>query len=207
LRVRGDQVDRLVDPVGGAGVAGCVAGPVDQVKHLFGVGQRHDQRRVSPDALVGDVHPGLVLPTGWGDGAVGVEVGDRTQQVPAAPGPQFRAHRVDRIHQRRHVGLVEPPAEITGRGRVRDQFRTKRVHVGSVVAQPFDVLEPGATTQYVVAMFNVIGLVIGQVHLQQLQPLVDLLDQPDPRPQPVHRGDPTEAGRVHVRADLVAHLP
>jgi hypothetical protein len=49
--VRDDEVDRLVDPGGSAGMAGGVAAPVDQVEHFLGVGQRHDQRRVPPDAL------------------------------------------------------------------------------------------------------------------------------------------------------------
>src|SRR5438034_2407442 len=132
--VWGDQVDGLVDPVGGALVAGCVTGPVDQVQHLFGVGQRHDQRRVAPDAFVGHVHAGLALPAGGRDGAVGVDVGHGCEQVPAPAGPQPRAYRVDRLHQRRHVRLGEAAAEVPRRGGIRDQVRTQRVHVRGVVA-------------------------------------------------------------------------
>ena len=76
------------------------------------------------------------------------------------------------------------------------------------MAQPFDVLQPGAAAEHVVGQVqHVVGLVVGQVHLQQVQLLVDLLDQPEPGDQPVHRGDPAEAGRVDVAADLVADLP
>jgi hypothetical protein len=206
LGVRGDQVDRLVDPRRSAGVTRRVAGPVDQVQHFLGVGQRHDQRGVSPDALVGDVHPGLVRAAGGGDGAVGVDIGDRAEQLAASARPQLRAHRVDRLHQRRHVRLGEPAAEITRGGRVGDQLGTKGVHVGGVVAQPFDILEPGAAAGHVVGQVqHVVGLVVGKVHLQQLQILVDPIDQAQPGDQPMHRGDPPETGGVDVGADLVAH--
>jgi hypothetical protein len=70
--------------------------------------------------------------------------------------------------------------------------------------QPFDVLQPGATAQHVVGQVqHVIGLVVGQVHPQQRQVLVDLLGQAQPGHQPVHRGDPPETGGIHVAADLV----
>jgi len=54
---------------------------------------------------------------------------------------------------------------------------------------------------------DVIGLVVGQVNLQQPQPIVDLLGQTQLGHQAVHRRDPTKAGRVDVGADLVRHRP
>jgi hypothetical protein len=206
LGVRLHQLDRLVDPFGRTLVAGRVAGTVDQVQHFLGVGQRHDQRRVPPDALVGDVHPRLVFPAGGRDGAVRVEVGDRAEQISAPARPQLRAHRVDRLHQRHHVILGEPAAEVPRGGRVGDQIRAQRVHVGGVMPQPLDVLQPGAAAGHVVGeVQHVIGLLIGQVHLQQGQTVVDLLDQAQLGHQPMHRGDPPEAGGIDVPADLVAH--
>ena len=41
-----DQVDGPIDPAGRALVGDGVAGTVDHIQHLFGVGQRHDQRRI-----------------------------------------------------------------------------------------------------------------------------------------------------------------
>jgi len=46
---------------GGPLVAGTVAGAVGQEQHLLGVGQRYQQRVVTPLALVGDVNPLLAL--------------------------------------------------------------------------------------------------------------------------------------------------
>jgi hypothetical protein len=157
-------------------VAGDVARPINQIKHLSSVGQRHDQRRVPPHALVGDVDALLALPAGRGIGAIDVDIGDRAEQVAAPPGPQPRPDRVDRLQQPGNVRFGEPAAEVPGRGRIRDQIRPQRVHVRRVVAQPFDVLQPGAATHHVVGQVqHVIGLVVGQVHLQQPQALVDLL--------------------------------
>src|SRR5438477_6503232 len=51
-----------------------------------------------------------------------------------------------------------------------------------------------------------VGLVIGQVHLQQVQALVDLGDQPESGNEAVHREDPTERGRLDVASDLVVDL-
>ena len=45
------------------------------------------------------------------------------------------------------------------------------------MAQPLDVFKPGAAAQHFVGQVeHMIGLVVGQVHLQQAQPLVELFD-------------------------------
>ncbi len=151
--------------------------------------------------------PGLALPVGRHDRAVGVEIGDRAEQVPTPPGHSCGRTALIASISVDHVGLAEAAAEVACRGRVRDQVRAQGVHVRRVMAQPLDVLQPRAAAQHVVGQVqHMIGLVVRQVHLQQLQPVIDLLDQPQLGDQPVHRGDPAEAGRVDVAADLVAHL-
>jgi hypothetical protein len=52
----------------------------------------------------------------------------------------------------RRCDVVSPEAsaEVPRSGGVRDQLRAEGVHVGAVVAQPLDVLQPGAATQHVV---------------------------------------------------------
>ena len=187
-------------------MAGGVARPVDQIEHFLGVGQGHDQRGIPPDALVGHVHTLLAAPGGGGDRAVDVEVGHRAEQILAAGSPQLRADRVDRPHQGGDVIGAKPAAEVPGGGRVRDQVRAEGVHVRGVMPQPLDVLQPGPAAGHVVGQVqHVVGLVIRQVHLQQLQVGVDRLGQPEPGHQPMHGGDPAETGRVHVAADLVMH--
>ena len=185
---------------------GALPGRLTRVQHLLGVGQRHDQRRVAPDPLVGDVHPLLLAAGGGREGAVDVEVRDRPEHVPAAPAPQLRADRVDRFHQRDHVIRGEPAAEVPGRGRVRDQVCAESVQVCGVMPESFDVLQPGAAAGDVVRQVqHVVGLVVGQMHLQQFQVCVDRGGQAEPGHHPVHRGDPPETGRVHFPADLVMH--
>jgi len=74
------------------------------------------------------------------------------------------------------------------------------------MAESFDVLQPGAAAGHVVGQVqDVVGLVVGQVHLQQFQVRVDRGGQAEADHQPVQRGDPAEAGGVHVAADLVMH--
>ena len=70
------------------------------------------------------------------------------------------------------------------------------------MTQPLDVFQPGTATQHVVGQVqHVIGLMVGQVHLQQAQALVDLIDQAQPGHQPVHRADPAEMLPVVHLAD------
>ena len=59
----------------GALVRGPVAGAVDDAEHLAGVGQRNDQRVITPGAVVGDVDALLAAGAGGDEGAVGVDDG------------------------------------------------------------------------------------------------------------------------------------
>ena len=197
-------IDRLVDPASGIRVAGCVARPVDDVEHLLGVGQRHDQRRIAPDALVGDVHARLLLSIRGRHRAVDVDVGDRAQQVSPTPLPQRRPHRVDALHQFDDVRFGEATAEVPRRGRIGDQLRPQGVHVSRVVAQALDVFQPRAATHHVVGQVeHVVRLVIRQVHFQQMKLRVNRLRKSQLRHQAVHGRNAAKAHRVRVRTDLV----
>ena len=69
-------------------------------------------------------------------------------------------------------------AEVASRGRIRDQVRAQRIHVRRVMAQTLDVLQPCAATQNVVRKVqHVIRLMIRQMHLQQLEAVIDVLNQ------------------------------
>ena len=198
--------DRLVDPNGRLGVAGHVPRPVDHVEHLPGVGQRHDQRMVAPDAFVGNVHALLALAAGRGQHPVDIEVGGVCQQVLSASLPHLRSHRVDGLHQVDDIRGVETATEIPRRGRVGDQLRTHSVHVGGVMTTNLDVLQPRTATQRVVGQIqHMVGLVIGQVHLQQPQALIDLFGQAQLGHQPMHHPDAAIAHRVGMSADLVVY--
>ena len=67
--------DHLVQGLGGPLVRGPVAAAIDQVERLGGVGQRDQQRVITPGAVVGDVDALLALGVGADEGAVDVEDG------------------------------------------------------------------------------------------------------------------------------------
>ena len=74
------QVDGLVVERDDALMGGAVGAMKVDEQRLFGVGQADYQRRVPPDAVVGDVHPGLGLAGGGHDRRVGVDAGGLAQQ-------------------------------------------------------------------------------------------------------------------------------
>ena len=72
----------------------------------------------------------------------------------------------------------EAAAEVAGGGGVGDAVGAEGVEEGLVVAAQFDVLEAGAVAQGVVGdVEDVVGLVVGQVELEQVESLVDGLGQ------------------------------
>ncbi|MBE7456084.1 MAG: hypothetical protein HS102_05580 [Planctomycetia bacterium] len=89
-----------------------------------------------------------------------------------------------------HVGLVEPPAEVAGRGRIGDALRPEGIEVNLVVAPQFQIVQARAAAQTVVSdVQHVIGLVVRQMLLEQMQAAVDPLDQAGPQRQAVHQPD------------------
>jgi len=120
--------------------------------------------------------------------------------------PQLRPYRVDTLHQLAHLGRVETTREVARRRRIRDEFGTQRIHIGRVMPQALDVLQPRAATQHVVGQIqHVVGLVIRQMRLQQLQRGVDRFRQAQFRHQRVHGGDTAVAHRLRPSPDLVVH--
>jgi hypothetical protein len=76
------------------------------------------------------------------------------------------------------VLACEAAAEVAGGGRVRDAARAQRVEVVVVVPAKFDVLQTGAVAQGVVGeVEDVVGFVVGQVDLEDVQPAVDGVDE------------------------------
>ena len=121
-------------------VAGTIRRAVHQVERLFGVGQRDQQRMVSPLPVVTDAHALLAFAGGRRDRAIGIE--DRAiEERRGLMLPDVDPDVVDRVHQRQQL-LVgdEASAEVSGGGGVGDTPGTQRVEVGFVVAEGFQVL-------------------------------------------------------------------
>ena len=149
--------------------------------------------------------PVLLVAQRWRQRPVHVHVGHRGRQVPAPAPPQLRPHRVEGLLQPDDIPLAEAPREIARRRRARDHLRPQGVHVGRVVAQAAQVLQPRAPARQVVGdVQHMVRLVVRQVPLQQRQPPVDLPGQPELGHQLPDHADAPVAHRVDPRPDLVA---
>ena len=92
----------------------------------------------------------------------------------------FRRVVVDDVDEGVDVRGREAAAEVAGRGGIGNAASAEGVEEVLVVAAQFDVLQTGAAAQGVVGdVEHVVGFVIGQVELEQMQALVDGLDQAD----------------------------
>ena len=200
---------RPVDLGGGALVRGSVAGAIDEAQHLAGVGQRHDQRVVAPGAVVGDVHALLALARSWPTRVPSMSISGAVEERPRAGSAQtFDAGVVDDVEQGVRCGCgLEAAAEVAGGGRVGDAAGAEGVEEVLVVAAQFDVLQTGAVTQGVVGdVENVVGLVIGQVDLQEVKSLVDGLDQTEVAGQGMDGADAAVGDGLCFVGDLVVNV-
>ena len=97
------------------------------------------------------------------------------------PRPRHSRGRTALTHSISSTTSASPkaPREVARSRRTRDRLRAQGVHVGRVVAQAAQVLEPHAPAQQVVGdVEHMVRLVVRQMPLQQLQPPVDLARQP-----------------------------
>ena len=130
-------------------------------------------------AVVGEVHPLLALPIAGHDAAIGLE--DRLgEELGGLLGPDPQPRLVDRVHQGEDIGLGEAAAEVPGGGRVRDPFGPQGVEVDLVVAPQLEVLDaPAAGEEIQGDVEDVVGFVVGQVPLEEVEVAVDVLDELD----------------------------
>jgi uncharacterized protein YuzB (UPF0349 family) len=87
---------------------------------------------------------------------------------------------VEEILEGPDVGLGEASAEVAGGGRVGDAAGAQGVEEDLVVAPQFDVLEAGPLAECVIGeVEDVVGLVEGEMDLEQVESIVDGVDQAD----------------------------
>ena len=128
---------------------------------------------IAPGAVVADVHADFALAGGLGHRTVHVDLG-AVEEVVGLSCPDLQARVVDDIDERVKVRGRKATAEVAGRGRVGNAARAEGVEEILVVAAQFDVLQASAIAQGVVGeVEHVVGFLIGQVKLQQMQPLVN----------------------------------
>ena len=98
----------------------------------------------------------------------------------------------------------EAAAEVAGGSRVGDAAGAEGVEEVLVVAAEFHVLQAGAVTEGVVGdVEDVVGLVVGQVHLEEVQALVDGVNESELAGQGVEGADTAVADGAGPSGDLV----
>ncbi len=102
------------------------------------------------------------------------------------------------------AGIAEASTKVAGGGGVGDTASAERVEEGLVVAAQLDVLQTGTFAQGVVGnVEDVIGLVVGQMDLEQNQPAVNGLGKPEPLREGMNGTDAAVGDAAIALADLV----
>ena len=141
------EANRLVEVEFGLLLRGPVAAAVDQVKRLSGVGQRDQQRMITPSAVIGDVDALLALGVGLDEGAIALD--DRLgKELRGLLGPDPQPRFIDGGHQGHDIMLGEAAAEIPGGGGVGDPHGAQGVEIDLVVAPQLEVFDPFAPAGY-----------------------------------------------------------
>ena len=167
------EQDGQVELLGGAFVRRAVAGAVDDAEYLAGVGQRDDQRVIAPGTVIGDVDALFTTGAGGDQRAVGIEDG-LVEEVGRLLGPEFEPSLIEDVLEGFDVVGGEAAAEVARGGGVGEAVGAQGVEEDEVVASLFDVVEAGAVAQGIVGeVEDVVGLVVGEVELEQVEPLVN----------------------------------
>ena len=158
---------------------GAIAATIEQIQRFGRVGQRDDQRVVTELAVVGEVHASFALGIAGHDAAVGLD--DRLgEELGRLLGPDPQPRLIDRVHQVEDIGWGEAAAEVPLGGRVGDAFGTQGVEIDLVIAPQFEVLEAQAADEDIEGdVQDVVGFMVGQMPLEEVELAIDLLDEID----------------------------
>ena len=198
------QRDRFIERRGRALVRGPVAAAVDDEERLARVGQRDQERVVSPHALERQVHPLLALPERGHDRPIGVDPCGLLRQVTSAPLPDRQARLVDDAHEPSHGLAIKPTTEVRSGRRIRDRLGAEHVQERRVVAADLDVVEHVPAAQHVVRdVEDVVRVAVRARPLEDPELLVDRLRQPDAANKIVHRRQAAACHGSNPLRDLV----
>lgn len=194
--------DGAIESIGGAFMAGAIAGTIDDAEDFAGVGQANDQGMITPDAVVGDVHAFFAFGVGAHQGAVGIDAG-LVEKVAGLLLPECHASVIEDVLEEVDFVGVETSAKIAGGGGIGKALGTEGVEKGGIVAAQLDVLEARAVAEGVVGeVEDVIGIGIGQVQFEQLQASVDSVDQADVLGKFVKQRDAAESGAIDALVEF-----
>ncbi len=198
--------DSLVQEDVGQLLRGAVAAAIEQEQWFGGIGQRDQERMVAVLAVVGEVHPLLALGIARHDGAIGVQ-NRFLEELGGLLGPDPQAGLIDGVHQGHDIGLSEAAAEVAGSGGIGDALGSQGVEIDFVVAPQFEVFDPVTASEDVEGdVQDVVGFVIGKMHLEQMKIVVDLADQADPVCQEKHGADAAGAEPLDAIGQFVMDI-
>jgi hypothetical protein len=161
---------------------------------------------ITPGAVVADIHAFLTLAGGFDQTAIGIEDSQVEEGLGLLP-PNADTGVIEDILKKIDVLDAKAPAEISRRGWVGDAVCAESIEENSVVAAQFNVLQAIAVAQGIDGNIeHVIGLMVGQVDLQQVEPPVDSFDQTDALGKQVKGADAAKRQTTHALGNLVGNV-
>ena len=155
---------------------------------------------------MGDVDAFLALGIGRDHGAVGVDE-SFLKELGGLLGPDAEAGFIDGVHQGLNVDFVETAAEVPFGGRVGNAPGAEGVEKDLVIAPQLDMLEPPAAGEDVEGdVQDMVGLVIGEMHLEQMEIVINVADQARPLSQQQHGADAAGGNALDALAQLVMDI-
>jgi hypothetical protein len=153
--------------------------------------------------LVGEIHPCFALRVARNDGAIGVQ-NCFLKELGWLLGPDPQAGLIDGVHQVHDIGLTEATTEVAGSGGVGDSFGSQSIQIDFVVAPQFGVFNPLTAGEGVEGdVQDVVGFMIGKMHLKEMKIGVDVADKAYPVRQEQHEADAAGAEALNALDQLV----
>jgi len=195
-----------IEGVGGLLVRRAIARPIDEPHDLARVGQTDDQGMIAPRAIVSDADAFFALGIGLDERAVGVEDGE-VEEIGGLLFPHPDTNIVVNILKRVDVFRREAPTEITSGGGIRNALGAESIKEVDVLAAQFDVLQTVAVAQSVIGDIEyMIGFVIGEMNLEQVQFAIDGVDESNASSQQVKRADAAVRDAVNAVGNFVVNV-
>jgi len=121
--------------------------------------------------------------------------------------PDLGSASVDAFLQAQNIRCTKPPGEVSRRGWIGNPLGSQSVEEVFILAAHFDVLQANSPGQNVVGdVQHVIALVVGQMNLEQVQMLVDVLHQSQPLHHRVDSPQPSTTHRPGPASHFIMHI-
>jgi hypothetical protein len=161
---------------------------------------------VAPGAVVGDVHAVFALARGGDQGAIHIDHGTVEESI-GLIGPHTHTRLIDEVDQGEDAAAREAAAEVACGGGVGDTASAQGVEEVHIVAAEVQVLQAGAAAHGVVGdSENVIGVVIGQVDLEEAELLVEGFVQAPVFNEPMDRPEAAAGDSAGALGNLVMDI-